>query len=670
MKFEKISVFILVISIVIFFAPCIIVNAQSYAASINTYNMPTGLPSEYVSSDFEVQVNGIEVNVYNGGDNVWGNSISYAAFDFSGTVTVTVTTDFSFTTARFLPRSSGVTCSTFNNTITFILNEPQNVTVLLDDNFQGKVLHIFAQEIESNIPDSSDEDVIYFEPGYYDYSDQTPLTIPSGKTLYLAGGAVIRGRILIADASDVTICGRGIILNDFTTNDGYDSVALVLKRSNNITIKDIIISRDAGSWSAFMWKCGNVNIDQVKIINPCYASSDGFDIANSHDVLFDTMFIRSCDDSIAIKGTGTSGYVATENPANTLPNYNITIQNSQVWSDANNALGIGAETVASYYDNITFNNIDILYNYDDYVYPDYFKERAAINICALNATAISNITFEDIRMEQGKRLIAITMCDNFWFGSLQGNWTWPGSIANITYKNITSYSSGSNEIRLYGRDSSHLISDINFENVVINGQEVTSFNDSHFQANSFTNDLQIYNNGTLLASDNGPFGSNAHVAAEEFSYTQGSNNWYYRTWTAGVGTFDMIWNPDQSGHWRGTHSYDAIWMYNGNLYLHPDNDQAMLEWIAPDNGTISIIGEVKKNDINGGDGVAVSIWKNDTMIWPTNGSWLNIAYNDNVGTDHNFKISVSAGDKISFRVDEGSNNGYDTTLWNTAIMYE
>jgi hypothetical protein len=644
------------------------VFAGEQSTAVTAYDMPAGMPSGYVSSDFGVAVNGVDVDIYYSGNNAWGKGISFAAFDFTGSVTVTVTTNFSFSSARILPRSSGIACAVSGNSVTFELEEPQNVTILFDENFQGKTLHLFAQAPETEIPDANDSNVIYFAPGYYDYSNQAPLMIPSGKTLYLAGGAVVRGRVLVSGAANVTIRGKGILLNDFTTNDGYDSVALAIKSSNYVTIKDIIISRNAGSWSAFMWKCGNITVEDTKIINPRYASSDGFDIANSHDVLFDGMFIRSCDDSIAIKGTGTSGYVSTENPANALPNYNITIQNLQVWSDANNALGIGAETVAAYYDAITLKNIDILYNYDDYNYPDYFKERAAINICALNATPMSNITFEDIRVEQGKRLIGIDMSEDFWFGSLQGNWSWEGNMSNITFKNITSYSSGSNEIRIYGKDSAHNISSVTFKDIVINGQTLSDFNDSHFEVNSFVNNLKIINGGNQAVTADGPFGNNVHRAAEEFSTTQGGNGWYYRTWTAGAGNFDMSWNPDQSGHWRGPNSYDAIWVYGNNLYLHPDNDQTMLEWKAPRSGEINIVGTVKKYDIGGGDGVVVSIWKNGTIIWPSN--WLNIAYNDNTGADHNFMTTVSTGDVISFRVDEGANNAYDTTMWNTTIVYE
>ena len=256
--------------------------------------------------------------------------------------------------------------------------------------------------------------------------------------------------------------------------------------------------------------------------------------------------IVTCDDSIAIKGTGTNGYNASENPANAVANQNIILQDIQVWSDANNALGIGAETVAQSFDAITFNN-------------------------------------------------------------------------------------------------------------------------NHFQVNSFVSNLEIVDDGNPVAIANGPFGSNVHDAVKEFSKAQGANNWYYRSWTSGVGTSNMTWNPDQSGHWRGPKNYDAIWIEGKNLFLHPDTNQVLLEWKAPSSGEINIVGNVRKYD-TGGDGVVVSIWKNNTLIWPSN--WANISYQDTVGLNHNFITTVNTGDIISFRVDEGQSNAYDSTIWNTTIIYE
>lgn len=669
MKNQKIGVVIAVLLLIVATMQLTAGVALASPPMVVKYDMPTNLPSKYISTDFEITANNQDIDIYKSGNNAWGNAVSYASFDFSGTISVTVNVNFNFSTARILPRAAGIPCTINGSQITFSLSEAQDITILLDEDFHGRTLHIFAKDIESNIPSANDPNVIYFAPGYYDYSQQTPMLIGAGKTLYIAGGAVIRGRILIKDASNVTVRGRGLILNDYLKNDSFDDVALVLKGSSNVTIEDVLISRDINSWSAFMYKCSNVTVKDTKILNTYYACSDGFDIANSHDVLYDNVFIRSCDDAIAIKGTGTDGYVYTEDPALGLPNYNITINNSQIWSDTNNALEIGAETVASYYNNIKFNNIDILYSYDDLTYPDMLNERSAINICILNATNISDIFFENIRVEEAKRLISINMCDSYWFNSILGNWTWDGNVFDITYKNITSHSSGSNEIRIYGKDSTHTISNVTFENIIINDQKLLNFADSRFNVNSFVTGLSIKDNNAVVAYANGAFGENTYSAVGDYASIQGNEGWNYRVWTSGVGIQDMTWDSGQSW-WRGWHNYDLLWMNNGYIFIHPDNDQTLLEWKAQRDGDINIVGTVKKYDVGGGDGVMVSIWKNNTQIWPQNGNWHAIPYNDNVGITHDVHTTISTNDIISFRVDEGSTNFYDTTVWDPVVVYE
>ena len=646
---------------------CISFVAEA-AIVINDYTMPKDLPEKYKSSLFSVLVEGEAIDTYKVGLNAWNNEVACCEFSSVDSVGITVTTNFSFSSARILPRDADIQCIINGNHLTFTMPVPQNVTIIFDEDFHGNTLHIFAQQQKNNTIKKNDDNIIYFGPGYYDYSSLPPLQIESGKILYLDAGAVLRGRVLISDATDVKICGHGIILDDFTTSDEYDSVALTLKNSNHVTIQDITILRNAASWSAFMWKCGNISVNNVKIINPKYACSDGFDIGNSHNVTFNHMFIRSCDDSIAIKGTGNYGYNVAENPAITQANYAISVYNTQVWCDTNNALGIGAETVAAYYDNIQFKNIDILYNYDDLTYPDQFKERSALNICALNATNISNITYEDIRLEKGKQLISVTMPNDFWFGSMKGNWNWNGSFSRITYRNIVSYSDGSNVIQLFGRDSRHTVSDILFDNIKVNGS-IIDLDSPLFKTNKYTKRVRFCRNGIITQEKNGPFGANVHNAALEFSEGyQGRNQWFYRTWTNGIGNENMIWNSDGSYHWRGSHNYDAIWMYNNTLYIHPDTDQSMLEWEAPYAGTVQIDGNVRKYSTLGGDGVTVSIWKNNTLVWPQDG-WRTIPYNDNVGLSYDFAFDVSRGDILSFRVDEGGDNAYDTTIWDANIVY-
>lgn len=628
--------------------------------------MPSDLPEKYRSEDFTVAVNSVAVPVYRAAVNAWNEPVSYASFDFQGRIQITVDVDFSFSTARILPRSAGVECQIQGSQVVFSIDQPQNLTILFDEDFQGKTLHLFAQDLETDAPDPNDPNVLYFGPGYYDYSGQDPILVPSNTTLYLAKGAVVMGRILISDAEHVMVCGRGILLNDYVANDGtYDEVPLVIKRSSDVEIRDITISRDQVIWAAFMANSQNVVVDGVKIVNPRYASSDGFDIANCQNVLYQNMFIRSCDDAISIKGTGVDGYDTAEAPNAGAANEHIMIRDCQIWSDTNNALEIGAETVACYFRDIRFDNIDILYNYDNYEHPDLITYQSAINMCVLNATDISEVYFENIRVEQAKTLISISCQDTYYFGGIIGNQDWEGTVHNIHYRNITSYSDGSNVIRLYGYDGDHLIESVEFENIVVNGARISSFDDPRFQVNRFVKNLRIVQDGSMVDEADGPFGIAGCSAALDFGSEQAKNGWRYLAWNPETGMQEMTWN-DAAKRWAGPKYWDQIQKESDAVILLPNSKQLLLEWKSAYEGDITITGNVAKLQ-PGGDGVSVSIWKNDEMIWPETGVWQGIAADDFVGYAHAVTVSVAVGDVITFRVDQNANEACDQVIWSPSI---
>lgn len=650
--------FAVAVSFVILFQLVIAASESNTAYASGTviaHSAPSGLPPVYRSADFVVTAGAYNIDLYNAGNNSWNQPVSYGYFEMSGSVTVSVTPQFSYSSFRIIPQSLGITGTKTGNTINFTLTEPANVTIVLDGNYQGKALHLFAESLETDIPGSSDPDVIYFGPGYHDLggASSTPVMVGSNQTVYIAGGAVVRGRIRAEGASNVTIRGRGILLNDYASLNGYDDIALMLNYVTNATVRDIKVNRNHGSWTAAMYGSSSVNVSNFKTISPKFASTDGFNIVSSHDVVFDHVFIRSADDAAAVKG------MSAVAPASSLPVYNITYQNSQLWSDANNAIEIGAETQAAYFDNILFQNIDVLYNFDDRNHPDVLPDRSAINIFALDGTYFSDITFDDIRVEKAKRLINVQMDENFYFGSITGDWSHPGEIAGITYKNIVSYSDGSNEIKLAGWDASHRIRDVTFENVIINGSPVANLNDPRFNVNPYVQDIKFVSSAGTVKTE--------YDAYSDFSTVQGDKRWSYRRWNSLLGVTNMNWNASS---WRGVKMYDQIWTEPGKVVMHPDDKQVMLEWSAPQAGTVNVTGTVRKQNTAGGDGVFASIWSNGTMVWPTGGLWHNIGYNDAVGASHDIEVKVQAGDVLSFRVDQGGNNGYDATYWTPHIQYQ
>jgi hypothetical protein len=55
---------------------------------------------------------------------------------------------------------------------------------------------------------------MYFGPGIYTPPDQpgNVIAVPSNTTVYLAGGAVLRAKLLVDHAENVRIIGRSIII--------------------------------------------------------------------------------------------------------------------------------------------------------------------------------------------------------------------------------------------------------------------------------------------------------------------------------------------------------------------------------------------------------------------------------------------------------------------------
>lgn len=116
--------------------------------------------------------------------------------------------------------------------MTFKLDRPRNLSVEVNgDIFHN--LHLFANPIDENKPKKiKDKNLIYFGPGIHTFPGDT-LNVPSGKTVYVAGGAVVKGLIQVVNAQDVKIFGRGIVIPDRWAG-------LRIVNSKNVTIEGVI----------------------------------------------------------------------------------------------------------------------------------------------------------------------------------------------------------------------------------------------------------------------------------------------------------------------------------------------------------------------------------------------------------------------------------------------
>src|SRR5690606_1281545 len=162
---------------------------------------------------------------------------SMAFFDFSGEVEISVTyTKGNIDKARIRPLSYGITPKIDGNTLTFILKEASNLSIEVNDDIFHN-LHLFANPLMTDIPDKNRTDVIYFGPGIHEFEGKK-LNVPSNTTVYVDGGAILRGQLLIENVNNVKVIGRGMV--EHTVKMGIH-----IARSENVLVDGLFVTQCA-----------------------------------------------------------------------------------------------------------------------------------------------------------------------------------------------------------------------------------------------------------------------------------------------------------------------------------------------------------------------------------------------------------------------------------------
>ena len=459
-----------------------------------TYRVPPEYPQEG-TSPFTIAVNNKYTGIYTD-FNGWKNLVCFSYFDFDPgkEAEVKLTVAMPFTNYKILPESKSIVSTREGQTIRFKMKEANtNLSFVFDDNYTGAVLHLFANAIDREAPVKSNDNLIYFGKGYHDLEKMYggTLKISGNKKVYIAGGAVVNGKIRIEQGDGNEISGHGVLMHDIP-----GGLVLSLARSTNVNLNGIIAcSHRNPGWTVALSECSDVRVKNFKIVSPRFASTDGFDIVNSNHIYLSDSFVRTCDDAITLKG------LAKGNPADCPPNENLYFERLQLWSDCNSAMCVGEESRAKHYNHIHFKDIDVIFSYDDRYHPTLLDERSVMSIVSLEGTYFRNITWENIRVNRCERLICLTFKDDFWFESVRGNQSTEGGIENVTFKNIrVSSNSGSsiaNEILLNGwyREGTptKIIQNITFENVFIEGKQVVSEQDPHIKTNNSQGKILVKN---------------------------------------------------------------------------------------------------------------------------------------------------------------------------------
>lgn len=669
-SFKKIATHSLLLTFLLLFIYLVPGNLtiSAYAtSSVTTYAQPTGVTA---SDKFSCRIydgsTWYNSFTYKTGGNLYysnqtGLTNSFTSFEFSGgpiTVEITATNETAISSYRISPASLGVEATVNGNTLSFNLVpstlSSTRLVVEVNDS-TTHVMSVFANDPLENAPSPTGTGVyavepgttppttgtwttLYFKPGVHDIGKSFP--VYANKDYYIAGGAVVKGTFTNIDdytgityssntssaygkyhaVSNTKIWGYGIISGEdypWTDDDPDDFPNRPISLAfdfDEIEIEGITIM-DPALHSMCFWGntdlTSDVTASNVKVIS---WKRNGDAININGDGVIEDCFFRVSDDGPYIKKTQVRNCVLWIHDIGNVfvisgGGGDSVVEDCQIiyyGQNTGNDMAVFRDKFGASYTNRVFKNIIIENN--------YYKKRI-YQIIIENDLSATDITFENIMVEN-----------------------MPTSVYNASNPQV-SY--------IRGESTSANVDGFTFVN---NQCEGTDSGVPMFLINT--------TNFTFSSSDEYNFST-------DFNKAQGIRGWYYKYGTTTYST--LVWGD----RWRNpslTSSFPAIiacTAYDG--MMPSDSEDAVLEWMAPKDGTINISAEVKKYE-SGGNGVQVKIMKNSTQVWPSSG-WQDIAYNDLTGVSHDFDVSVETGDSIYFIVNSKSSNSYDWTIWDPTITY-
>ena len=424
--------------------------ASQTAAKVVAYAAPAG---ETLATQYEVEAGGKAVAVYTarvldppfaGKEHDYGGNYSFAGFDVSGPVEVRIRSEKPLTNPVLRPANPRIKLRLIDaHTATVSLPGPGKLS-FEPEGKQGPLL-LFANAIEKHPPGASEAGahLIYFGPGIHRPGQ---ITLTNHQSLYLAGGAVVKGGI-VAAGENIRIFGRGILdSSDWEWRKG-PTPQVVSICGTNVEVSGITI-RGACHWTIVPRNSRKVTVRDVKICGGRVQNDDGINPCNSQEVMITDCFIRSDDDCIALKGLD----------LNTANNHveRITVENCILWCDRARIFLLGHESRAAFMRNITLRNLAIIhYSMTAFLFEPGEEMR-------LQEVSIENIRIHGEGQDSLARLKPVV---NQYMRTQV-----PGYVADIHFRNVVLEGKpGPYRIQVSGADEQHDVRDVSFENVSIAG---------------------------------------------------------------------------------------------------------------------------------------------------------------------------------------------------------
>ena len=366
------------------------------------------------------------------------------------------------------PLNNNIACRQVQNAVFFTLDKPQNLSV----EFNGDRLHnlhLFANPMEEEVYSEEAKGVMFFGPGIHRPKDlpNNQIRIPSNTTVYLAPGAVLKAKLLVDNAENVRIIGRGIL--------DHPVRGIEITDAKNVLIDGITVVNPE-HYTVFGGGSSEIVIRNLKTFS-CKSWSDGIDMMCCRKVLVDNVFLRTGDDCIALYNHRWNWWGGSSD---------ITVRNSVLWADVAHPINVGGHgdpdsLTGEVIENLTFHNIDILeHDEDDPLY------QGCMTVDCGDTNWVRTVLFEDLRVEniQEGRLFYVKVRFNPKYDKQPGN-----GIEGITFRNITYTGVGENASLVQGLDKNRCVRNVVFDSIMINGVKM-----KHLKGiikNEFIEDIEI-----------------------------------------------------------------------------------------------------------------------------------------------------------------------------------
>lgn len=420
------------------------------------------------SVTFKVRAGGQEVFVYH------TSAGDFAAFGCQGSVLVVIEAPRAAQSVRIAPARHGIKTTLEGNLVRCVLPGPVNLWVEIEG---LDSLFIFAHDADQKAPKPDEPGVKCFRGGQiYEVGE---LRLQDNDTLYLEGGAVVRGCIRATGARNVRIAGPGVLDGSYYRRgiDAHRSV--LLEGCRDSRVEDLIVIEPT-AWMVVLGACQDVVVRNLRELG-AVGGTDGVDIVGSKRIRVENCFCRNGDDCIVVKSLDLRphGRDATVD-------YSGDVEDIEVSGCAlmayigGQAMEIGHELRTASVRNIRFRDCDVL---------AVHGHGGVFGIHNADRAMVIDVLYENIRVEHHyEKLVDFRIVKSRWSKDAER-----GHIRNVTLRNIDAavsvFNPGYSCSLIGGLDAQHTIEHVSFENFRREGKPVTCADEMDLyckQANGIT----------------------------------------------------------------------------------------------------------------------------------------------------------------------------------------